>query len=388
MKILYSHRTKSADGQYVHIRALTEALLTRGHQVFMAGPDEFGAPSARPLDAAAGAGAMRALMPRPFAEIAELSYSLRGEARLAAAARRFAPDILYERYNLFYYAGARVARARKLPFLLEVNAPLAAERAAHGGLAFRNLARRSENAIWRSADKVLPVTNVLARMIEAAGVPAERIEVVRNGVGQAFLTDQDPRAVRARYGLEGKIVLGFTGFIRSWHGLEKAVRYLKARPGDTRLLIVGDGEEARVAIERLAASLGVLERVVITGTIEREAVPSHVAAFDIALQPAAVPYASPLKLFEYMALGRAILAPDQENIREVLTSGADALLFAPDDDAGFFAALDALIADDALRARLGAAARARLVSGELTWAGNAARLERLAQEATTARRRR
>lgn len=378
MRILYSHRTKSADGQYVHIRSLTEALCARGHAVFMAGPDDFGAPAPRALDAAAGAGNMRGRLPRGAAELAELVYTAPAYVRLARAERQAMPEILYERYNLFFHSGAILSRRRNLPFLLEVNAPLAEERRKNGGLAMPGLARASERAIWRSADAVLPITSVLARMIEEAGVSPKRLHVVPNGVDSSFLKDIDPSPVRARYGLEGKLVIGFAGFVRDWHRVDRALSYLAASGrDDLHLLLVGDGD-ALADLEATARRLGVSDRFSVTGVVQRDAMPAHIAAFDIALQPAATAYASPLKLFEYMALGKAILAPAADNIREILTDGADALLFE-DNDASFSQTLGALIADPALRARLGAGARATVISRDLTWAGNAARVERIAE---------
>lgn len=381
MKILYSHRTKSADGQYVHIRALTEALAARGHAIVMAGPDEGASPAEGPkkLDAGAGGGGVRSALPKPVYELAELAYSAPAYLRLARLARQSAPDILYERYNLFFHSGVRLARARRLPFILEVNAPLAEERARYGGLAFPRLARASEASIWRAADLVLPVTRVLARRVEAAGVPAERITVIQNGVEAAFLDDVDPRAVRERYGLQSKLVLGFTGFVRDWHGLDRIVRYLAASERrDLHFLVVGDGD-ARAPLEREAARLGVADRMTFTGVVQREEAPAHVAAFDIALQPAVTAYASPLKLFEYMALARAIIAPASDNIREVLRDGEDALLVPQADDQAMTAALDALVGDQDLRRRLGAAARRNLLAQGLTWATNAERVERAAE---------
>ncbi|MFN0023596.1 MAG: glycosyltransferase family 4 protein, partial [Parvularculaceae bacterium] len=147
MKILYSHRTKSADGQAVHIRALTEALARRSHEVVIVGPDD-GAPSARPLDARAGQGGLRQFLPAPIHELAEIAYSVPAYLKLKARAGETLPDILYERYNLFYHAGVRLARARRLPFLLEVNSPLAEERRLHGGLALNGAAQASERSIW------------------------------------------------------------------------------------------------------------------------------------------------------------------------------------------------------------------------------------------------
>ncbi|GAB4522294.1 MAG: glycosyltransferase family 4 protein [Amphiplicatus sp.] len=379
MRILYSHRTRSADGQYVHIRALSEALAARGVRVFMAGPDDFGETARdRPLDAQAGESVWRRRLPRAAHELAELAYSLPAHARLARAARAFDPDILYERYNLFHHAGAWLARRRRLPFLLEVNAPLSRERAEHGGLALPGLARASERAVWRAADRVLPVSQALARLVEGAGVPPERITVIRNGVERAFLDGADPAPARARYGLEGKTVLGFAGFARAWHGLDRVLYYLAARRRDDLVfLLVGDGP-ARAPLETLARRLGVERRLVLAGVVQRAAMPGLIAAFDAALLPAAPVYAAPLKLMEYMALGRAILAPDQANIRELVEPGVEALLAPPEDDGAFFAALDGLVADAGLRARLGAAARARLIKDELTWQANAARVERLA----------
>lgn len=379
MNILYSHRTKSADGQYVHIRALTEALTARGHAIIMAGPDDFGAASPRDLDASSGVNALRARLPKPLYEAAELLYTARGLQRLTAAARTAKPDVVYERYNLFYHAGAGFAHSRKLPFILEVNAPLADERATHGGLALKGIARWSERAVWRAADHVLPVTNVLAGMVKEAGVPPEKITVIHNGVDAEMLKGADPRRIRERYGLDGKIVLGFTGFVRDWHRVDLALRYIaQTKRSDLHLLLVGDGD-ASAGLRELAQSLGVARHFTITGVEQRENLPAHVAAFDIALQPAVVPYASPLKLFEYMALARPIVAPASDNIREVLTDGDDALLFPPGDERAFFAALDKFAGDPALRDRLGKRAHATLLGKNLTWSGNAARVEAIAQ---------
>jgi glycosyltransferase involved in cell wall biosynthesis len=86
------------------------------------------------------------------------------------------------------------------------------------------------------------------------------------------------------------------------------------------------------------------------------------------------PYSSPLKLFEYLQLGRAIVAPDAENIREVLTNGKDALLFDPATDGALEAALFRLCVDPSLRARLGEAARQTIVKRSLTWSRNAQRV--------------
>jgi glycosyltransferase involved in cell wall biosynthesis len=109
----------------------------------------------------------------------------------------------------------------------------------------------------------------------------------------------------------------------------------------------------------------------ITGIVPREEVGNHLAAFDIALQPGVTAYASPLKLFEYMAAGLPIIAPDTANIREILTDRVDALLIDPVRADALAAAVMELCRDGALRRSLGAAARATVDRRGLTWLNNA-----------------
>lgn len=374
MRILYSHRIQSRDGQSVHLDALVKALRDAGHEVRVAGP---------PLYDKAGFGGesrmvalIRRRLPGWAAELAELAYTVPSWRRLRRAADEFRPDVIYERYNLFYLAGAILARRRRLPLLLEVNAPLAEERARFGALRLRRLARACERFVWRRADRVLPVTEVLAGHVLAAGVPRERVEVIPNGID---LGDFPPPAADDP-AAKTTLILGFVGFVREWHGLDAVVRAIAAWQGTPHLalLVVGEGP-ARPGLERLAASLGIAERVRFTGLAERAAVPGLIAGFDIALQPASVDYASPLKVFEYMAAGRAIVAPDQPNLREVLHHDATALLFDPADPDAMWRAVVRLATAPSLRQRLGAAARAEVLRRDLTWAGNAARVARLVE---------
>ena len=381
MRILYSHRTRSADGQYVHIRSLTQALKMRGHDLEICGPgDQAAAPKKMDAEVEKSSDAKSFSLPKPLYEVAEFGYSAVGWNKLRAAATRMSPDILYERYNLFYHAGVRLAKARRLPLIMEVNAPLVDERSKHGGLALKSFARWSENSLWRAADAVLPVTNVLADVVAKAGVPRDKITVIQNGVDDTFLSEVDPRDIRQKYNLEGKLVLGFTGFVRDWHGVDRVLNFI-AQSGrkDLHLLLVGDGT-VRAELEVQARELGISDQFTVCGVVQRDEVPSYVAAFDIALQPAVVAYASPLKMFEYMALGKPIIAPASPNICEVLTDGEDAILFDENDPKGFHDAMTRAVDDLALRERLAGSARKSLLRQDLTWAQNAVRVENIAKQ--------
>jgi len=381
MKILYSHRIQSHDGQGVHLESLVTALRAAGHDVLVVGPPAYA--KAGLGKESSGIARIRRLLPGFAAELAELAYTIPGYLRLARAARSFRPDVLYERANLFYLAGAMLARRRRLPFLLEVNSPLAQERSAFGQLRLRRLARWSEHRVWRRADRVLPVTEVLAELVAAAGVARDRITVVPNGIDlAAFPPDLDGRAAG-----RAEIVLGFVGFVRDWHGLDAVLRSIAASRDGPRiaLQVVGEGP-ALPGLARLAVELGIEGQVHFTGLAERDRIPGLVAGFDIALQPAAVGYASPLKVFEYMAAGRAIVAPDQPNIREVLAHERTALLFPPGDAAAMWAAVARLAGDAALRGTLGAAARAEAIRRDFTWAGNARRVVEMAGQIQLAKK--
>jgi glycosyltransferase involved in cell wall biosynthesis len=368
LRILYSHRIHSRDGQSVHLEELVAALRDAGHEVRVVGPsnyqqEDFGGESRLIL-------LIRERVPPAIAELAEIAYNIPAFWRLWQAARAFHPDLVYERNNLFFLAGTWLSRWLRLPLFLEVNAPLAAERAQHGRLGLRWIAGRLEAYVWRSAAKVFAVTGVLKSAIERAGVPANRIEVVPNGINLSEFGD-----ARAPERQDGRVVLGFVGFVREWHGLDAVIGAMAAARDATpmELVVVGDGP-IRPALEQQAAASGLADHVRFTGLQPRERIPALVAGFDIALQPRAVEYASPLKIFEYMAAGRAIIAPDQENIREILQHDQTALLFDPAQPDAMWQAILRLATDAELRRRLGSAARAEISRRDYTWAGNARRV--------------
>lgn len=374
MKILYHHRTRSKDGQYVHIEEMINALRAQGHEVIIVAP-----PSAETESFGSDAGPVAWLkrhMPKACYELMELAYSLVAYRRLAKAVKQHRPDCLYERYNLFLPAGIWLARKYKLPMLLEINSPLLEERARYDGLALTGLGRWSQAYAWKNADVVLPVTRVLGDIVESYGVDPARIVVIPNGINlERFDSAPDVAAAKRALGLDGSLVLGFTGFVRDWHGLDKVISMIAQDPPESRrhLLVVGDGP-VRATLEQQARDLGIENRVQFTGIIGRDEVARYVAAFDIALQPAVVSYASPLKLFEYLALGKAIVGPDQPNILEILSADHNAVLFDPSRPDGLAGAVERLCDDGALRAKVAANARATIAEQKLTWHANARRV--------------
>jgi glycosyltransferase involved in cell wall biosynthesis len=225
---------------------------------------------------------------------------------------------------------------------------------------------------------VLPVSQVLADFIEAAGVPRRKISVIRNAINPDEFAGAAISTAKKDLGLGAATVLGFVGFVRQWHGLDRAIDLLADAecPPDLHFLVVGDGP-ALPALKAHAERLRVAARVSYVGLAERARVPYYLGAIDIALQPEAVGYASPLKAFEYMGCSKAIVAPDQANIREILEHGNSAWLFDPAVKASFREAVFALARDPGLRQRLGEGACRVIPERGLTWDDNAARISML-----------
>lgn len=338
MKILYHHRIAARDGMDVHKTELIKAFRGLGHEVIEVGPtaqqrSDFG-------DDGGIVDTIRRLLPRFASEALEIIYDRYAYFRLKKAFLQERPDILYERHNLFLSAGKRLKDEFGVPFYLEVNAPLAEERSRNGGLSLSRCAHKQEGAVWRAADRIFPVTKVLAQHLIAKGVNEAHIEVMPNAVDpKVFHPEIDDAAIRKLHGLEGAIVLGFTGFIRDWHGLDRVIALLPElnTSRNVHLLVVGDGP-ARAALEEQAASTGFASHIHFTGIVSRKEIPNYIAAFDIALQPAVTAYASPLKIFEYLGMGKLVLAPDAENIREVIVDGENGVLFPskPKDESDTF----------------------------------------------------
>ncbi|MCC2614862.1 glycosyltransferase family 4 protein [Aestuariibacter halophilus] len=367
MKILYHHRVASKDGQYVHIEEINKGLLKAGHEIVLVAPSmgeeqEFGGDGGL-------VSKLKKALPQALYEMVEFAYSFWAFLKLAVAIIKHRPDIIYERYNLFNPAGVWAKKWFGIPLLLEINAPLLEERNKYDGIALFKLARWTEHYTWRNADWVLPVTDVLASYQRDIGIPESRIRVIPNGINWADFTDPSIKNPLER-DVSDFTVVGFVGFCREWHGLDKILS-LMTEPGNEKLffLLVGDGP-AVPGIKAQAESLGLTDRIHITGLVKRDAMPGWLLPMDIALQPAVVAYASPLKMLEYMATGKAIVAPRQANIEELLTDGENALMFDTDDQQTFIDACNRLVKDDELRARLSAAARDTVLNRDLTWDNN------------------
>ncbi len=323
MKILYHHRTRAEDAQGIHIREIINAFKKLGHQVEVVGmvsPEEnSGRKGKEPLISG-----LAARVPPVIYELMEISYNFYGFLVLCKRIRRFKPDFIYERYALYTVAGIFAAMIFRIPLILEVNAPIAYEKRKYTTLSMPWLANFIERWICSHTHRTIVVSTPLKKILGNIGVPDERMIVISNGINREdFNLEIDGGQVRQKYNLNNRVVLGFVGWFKKWHGLEELLQvYVKygMQKKNIHLLLVGDGPAFQDLIT-YALDHGIKDKgVTFTGAVPREEIPRYIAAFDIALQPDVTDYASPIKLFEYMAMGKGVVSPGKENIREILNN--------------------------------------------------------------------
>jgi glycosyltransferase involved in cell wall biosynthesis len=313
-----------------------------------------------------------------FHEIPYFAHGLRFERaarRVALLGRR--PDLIYQRFDPSSHAGVALARRFGVPLVLEFNGS-EVWIADHWDRPFRwrGLFVDTETVNLAHADLIVVVSDVSRDELVARGIEPGRVHVAPNGVDpDRYRPDLDGALVRRRHGLGGRTVIGFVGTFGMWHGapvLARAARRVLAERPQARFLFVGDGRD-RAECESILA--GERERAVFTGLVPQEHGPAHLAAMDILAAPHVDNpdgtrfFGSPTKLFEYMAMGRAIVGSRLEQIGQVLDDERTALLVPPGDETALAASLVRLFDDPALRARLGAAARARALERH-TWEAN------------------
>jgi glycosyltransferase involved in cell wall biosynthesis len=373
VKILYHHRIASKDGQYVHVEELTNALDELGHEL------HFVAPQVNENADFGGDGGfvskLKKALPKALYEILELSYSAWVFTKLVVAILKFKPEVIYERYNLYQPAGVLAAKLFNIPLLLEINAPLAEERAKYSGLALQGFAKKIEDFTWRGASHCLPVTDVLADYMREADIPESRITVIHNGVRQQFIDEMMQHDINVN---KQEIVIGFTGFIHPWHGMDKALEAIaEHKELPLRLICVGDGN-ILPDLRQQAERLGISEKVEFKGLVTRDKVLDFVKEFDIALQPDVTAYASPLKMFEYMAVGALIVAPKTSNIQEILSDDT-ALFFEKGDKADFKKALTTAITSYKVLDCKRRAVKQSVLDKQFVWEENARKVVDLAK---------
>lgn len=268
-------------------------------------------------------------------------------------------DLVYERYSLFSDALARVSGALGIPGVLEVNAPLIEEQREHRVLHDEELAEATLTRQLAAAERITCVSRLVADWVLTRGGAEARVVVAPNGVNVERLrpAPRDP----------GDPVVVFVGTLKPWHGTDVLIEAAARASAPWRLRIIGSGPEGS-ALRAQAARLGV--PVDFVGPVAPHDMPRALAGAAVGVAPYPVlpggQYFSPLKIYEYCAVGLPVVASAVGQVPDIVHGGVTGLLVPPSEPDALAAAIDLLVTDDGLAARMGAAGR-ELVERNHTW---------------------
>jgi glycosyltransferase involved in cell wall biosynthesis len=291
-------------------------------------------------------------------------------------------DLIYQRYGRFTWAGVEASIRTGAPLFLEYNGSEVWIGKHWDMSGMLPLLERFERLNLKAAARIFVVSDVERRNLLRAGVPEEKIVVNPNGVDvEAFRPGLGGAAARDELGIgQTETVAGFVGTFGPWHGVLTLAEAITMLPEDSgvRFLLVGAGR-FRDEVESSIRAAGKERFVIFTGHVDHQRVPALLDACDILLSPH-VPledgsefFGSPTKLFEYMAMGKGIIASRLGQIGDVLADEETALLVEPGNARELSEAILRLSESRELREKLGEAARREAIA-EHTWKHNAQRV--------------
>ena len=382
MRILYHHRTLGDGAEGIHIQSIVNQLKELGHEVrvvSLVGENTEFRSSQEAKESKWDK--IKAIIPKPVYELAEIAYNLKGKSMLMTAIKEFKPDIIYDRYAHFSFSALWAASKAKVPLILEVNSPYSIQKRQWEKVYFPGLSKMGEEKIFKAAPHTIVVSTPLKNILMDYGVPEAKITVLPNGTDpQRFDPTLDVSDLRKELKIEGKTVIGFVGILRRWHNIDKLIDILEAidlKKQNAVMLFLGDGPSYH-ELKEYNDKKGNTETIKFLGRIAHSEIQRYVALMDIAVSPHATPYSSPMKILEYMAMEKAVLAPDMLNITDLIEDGKTGLLFEPDNGESLKKQLLKLINDKGLRKKLGQSARQQVLT-EFTWRKNANKTAVIAQ---------
>ena len=289
------------------------------------------------------------------------------------------PDLIYQRYSRFTFAGVEAAFRSERPLFLEYNGSEVWVGRHWDDAGMFPLLERFERLNLNAAARIFVVSEVERRNLLKTGIESDRIIVNPNGVDvEVFRPGVGGVAERQKLAIDpGATLVGFTGTFGPWHGVLELAKAITRIPKehDLRFLLIGSGQLLEQT-RQIIREAGLLEQVTFTGSVDHTRMPALLDACDILVSPH-VPLAanaeffgSPTKIFEYMAMGKGIVASRLGQIGEVLRNEETALLVEPGNVEELSEALVRLAESESLRERLGQAARRDAIEHH-TWKRNA-----------------
>ncbi len=285
------------------------------------------------------------------------------------------PDLIWERFCHFNDAAARFAMENGIPYITHMHANFEERRFYQRG-NFEWLYIKKQLDIARMATLVVVVSGYLKNYLVDCGIDPEKIIVVHNGIDLDLFRENNQRqAMRQKYNIDDRLVIGFVGTMQWFHGLQyfpEVCQQVKREIPNAHFLLVGGfgSDEEKKKFTAAIREKGLDDSFTFTGRVPQTDVPTHVEAMDICYSPEVLHYGSPMKLFEYGAMGKAVLMPDYDPILEVLRQRENGMIFEKKNVADMVRKLIELAKDENARAAMGAQLQKEILT-EHTWKKNA-----------------
>lgn len=381
MKILYHHRTQAQCAEGVHIRGIVDAFRDLGHQVDVVSPPGVQIYGIETSDTTGGRhvntqkgiiARLTCKVPELIFEVLELLYNLYPFLQLHSRLSSRDYNLIYERYSLFSISSVILSKLYHIPLVIEVNDATLIQRSRP--LLLKKIAASIEKKVFRSADVIITISRHFKKLILShGGINPETVMVLPNAIDpKRFDPAKTGSDIKQMLGIRNRYIIGVVGAFVPWHGLDFLVQSLHAtmKEYDSHLLLVGDGP-IRDSINRMVHELGLTYHVTITGFVKPKVVPDYIAAMDICLMPNSNKHGCPIKILEYMAMGKPVIAPKYEPIEEIITNDVTGVLFPPLNSDELKTSVIRLLADKNLRQQLGDNAREKVMA-EFKWTDNVA----------------
>lgn len=379
MNLLYHHRTQGKGVEAVHITSVVKELRKLGHDVEIMSPPGVNLENNNQINSVRNRGSIWRVLsrrcPEMIFEIFEIVYNIYAYRMIKKKLSMNNIDGIYERYYLFSLASYILSQKYRKKIIYEVNDSAFLPRVRP--LFFKYIAKAIEMKVLSSATNIIVVSKVFKRKLIENGIPEDKILVLHNGIDpDLFNTTYPSLPVNICNKLSGKFIIGFTGLFVPWHGLYMLLsvfRRIIKKHKNMHLLLVGDGPIISDLKEKINV-LNLKSNVTITGIVPHSDIPGYISMMNICVIVQHADYTSPVKLFEYMAMGKPIVAPDMENIQEIVTNAKNAFLFTPNDENELECKINMIIKNEDIRNAIGEEAQKKVMAN-YTWHKNACVIE-------------
>lgn len=339
MKILYysphpTHDIVSEVGYATHQREVINALQELGHtviSVIMGGTEKSTLSSAGiPSNSNSLKAKIKKIIPKflwvSLKDFKLMQHDTKAAKALEKAIIEHQPDLVYERSEYLQNKGVKVIKKYNVKYFLEVNAPFIEEmKGFEGSSIWHQLAHKKEKNKCQNADKIIVVSSALKQfIIEKYNVLENKIFIQPNCINpnKIKVNNDNVEEIKNQYLLNGYKVIGFVGSILPHHGVDnliEAFNLVFQKNNKTKLLIIGDGSIV-AQLKKIIENLNLQRNVIFTGKVAHHLVFNYIKNMDICVMAKSNWYGSPIKIFEYAAMKKPVIAPNTLPVLDVMVN--------------------------------------------------------------------